>query len=100
DHCRRGKPGKCATVDRFDTGMFEGNSAHMQLEDDRLFPRDLRTAILAPREGRFDNATFRDLACVIAPIERQVGTLTANTVAKQRIAPTQPTVQRSGVRID
>src|SRR6202008_4892594 len=71
-----------------------------QLEDDGLFPGDLRTTIFAPSEGGLDDPAFRDLARIVAPVEGQIGALTADAVAKKSIAPAQPAVQRPGVWID
>src|SRR5207237_10127851 len=73
---------------------------HMQLKDDRFFPGDLRTTILAPSEGGLDDPAFWDLAGIVAAVERQIRPLTAYAVAKQRIAPPQPAVQRFGIGID
>src|ERR1700682_5225412 len=87
-------------MNRVDIGMSDRDPAHMQLEDDRLFPRDLRTAILTPSKGGFDNPTFRDLARIVAPVEREIRALATDAVAKEGIAPPQPAVQRPGVWID
>src|SRR5207237_109944 len=80
--------------------MLDCDPANMQLEDDRLFPGDLRTAILAPSEGGLDDPAFRDLAGIVTAIERQIRPLTPYAVAKQRIAPPQPAVQGLGIGID
>ena len=80
--------------------MLYGDPTNVQLEDDRFFPGDLRTTILAPSEGGLDDPAFRDLARIVAAVERQIGPLAAYAVAKQRIAPPQSAVQRLGIRID
>src|SRR5256885_92190 len=80
--------------------MLDRDPANMQLEDNCFFPGDLWTAILPPSERGLDDPAFRDLARVVAPVEREIGALTADAVAKEGIAPPQPAVQRPGVWID
>src|SRR6266403_6275798 len=100
DHRRRGEPGEGAALHGIDSRMLDRDPTNMQLEDDRFFPGDLRTTILAPSEGGLDDPAFWDLARIVAAVERQIGPLTAYAVAKQRIAPPQPAVQRLGIGID
>src|SRR5437868_15206193 len=92
DHRRRGQPSECAALHGIDAGMLDCDSANMQFEDDRFFPRDVRRAILTPGEGRLDDPAFRDLARIVATVERQISALGAYAVAKQRVAPPQPAV--------
>src|SRR6267143_4804629 len=80
--------------------MLDRDPTNMQLEDNCFFPGDLWTAILPPSKGRLDDPAFRDLARIVAAVKRQIRPLTAYAVAKQRIAPPQPAVQRLGIGID
>src|SRR5712664_1786345 len=99
DHRRRGEPGERAALHRINIWVLDRDATHMQLENDRLFPRGLRTPVRAPGEGRLDDSAFRDLARIVAAIEGQISALTADAVTKQGIAPPQPAVQRPRVGI-
>jgi len=52
-----------------DIGVLNRCATDMQFKNDRLFPRDLGTTVVAPGEGRFDDPAFRDLARIIASVE-------------------------------
>src|SRR6266404_4817828 len=45
DHRRRGEPGERAALHRINIWVLDRDATHMQLENDRLFPRGLRTGI-------------------------------------------------------
>ena len=100
DHRRRGEAGKGAAMLRVDAGMAFGDRRARELENDRLFPRDLRPALLAPGEGGLDDPAFRDEARIVAPIDRQILARAADAVAENRVGPAQPAVQRLGIGID
>ena len=72
DHRRRGEAGEGAAMLRIDAGMNHRDPAHVQLENDRLFPRDLRPVLLAPGKGRLDDPAFGDIARIVAPVDRQI----------------------------
>src|SRR5215471_16314300 len=100
DQCRGGQPGEGAAVCWIDVGIPYRNTADVKLEDDRLFPRDLRATILTPGEGRLDNPAFGHMTRIVASIERQIRTRVADTIAEQGIAPAQPAGQSPGIGID
>src|SRR6516165_7322946 len=70
DHRRRGEASEGAAMCRGDLGMPVCYAAHMQFEDDRLFPRNLRAAIVAPGKSRLNNPALEDVARIIASVER------------------------------
>ncbi len=82
DHRRRSEAGKSAAMLGVDAGVAFGDAAHAELENDRLFPRDLRPPLLAPGKGGLDDPAFRDKARIVAPIERQILARAAEAVAE------------------
>ena len=83
-----------------DIGMLDRDPAHMQLENDRFFPRRLRAAILAPSEGGLDDSALWHLTRVIAPVKREILARTADAVAEEGIAPSKPAMEGLDVGID
>ena len=100
DHCRRDEPGKGAAMRRLDIGVLDRDAAHVQFEDDRLFPWGLGAAILTPGEGGLDHPAFWNIARIVAPIERQILARAAEPITEHRVAPAEPPLKRLGVRID
>ncbi len=83
-----------------DIGMLDRDAAHVQLEDDGLFPRDLRAAILTPGESGFDDPALWDIARVVAPVKRQILARAADAVGKDSVAPTNSALECFGVGVD
>src|SRR5215469_15076860 len=100
DHRWGGEAIKCAAVRRLDFWMLHRYPAHMQFENDCLLPGGLRTAVIAPCEGRLDDAAFRDIARIVAPVERQVIARASDAIAKHGIAPAHSPLKSLGVGID
>src|SRR5690348_3339782 len=97
---RRGQPRESAAVFRRNTGMLHRNAAHVQFEDDRLFPRDLRPAVLTPSESGFDNLAFRNETGVVASVERQIVAFGSDAISENGIVPTQFALEHLSVGIE
>ncbi len=100
DHRRRGEAGKGAAMLGSNAGMALGNAAHVELENDRPFPRGLRPIFLAPGKRRLHDPAFGNEAGVVAPVDRQILARAAEAVAEIGIGPAQPAVQRPGVGVN
>ena len=100
DHRRGGEAGIGAAQPRRHVGMAHGEAVHVQLVDHRLVPGHARRPVVAPGEGRVDDAALRHARRIVAAVERQVLVPVADAVAEMRVAPAQVARRVLGVGID
>ena len=100
DDRRGGESRVRAAILRRHIGMLHREAAHVHLVDDRVVPRRTRTAVIAPGERRIDHLALRHAQRVVAPVERQIASLTADAIAEVRVGPRQRTDDRFRVGIE
>ena len=67
--------------------VADGESAHVRLVDHRVVPRNVRWAVVAPGEGRIDDAALWGTGGTVTPVEGQILPGVARAVAEVCIAP-------------
>src|SRR5690606_29388030 len=81
-------------------GMARGEAFHVQLVDDRIAPRYLRPAVVAPGERRVDYLAARHSGDVAAPVEGQVLAWVTDPITEMRVAPFDLAAYRLRVGIE
>src|SRR5262245_31047330 len=80
--------------------MPHREAANVQLVAHRIVKRRAWRPIVAPREGRIDDAALRHAAGVVVLVEREVFLRIADAIAEVRIAPLQLTLYVLRVWLD
>src|SRR5262245_52172563 len=82
DDRRGAEPRVSAAILLRDLRVQLGEAAYVRLIDDGVVPGRARIAVVTPRERRIDDLALRHPAGVVAPVLRQVGTLTADAITE------------------